>query len=209
MSKLTFFAISSLEHWYISFIFKSDQVQIVDLLRWVRKPHIVSTWMSPWPERTAMALRSMGANYINEVIWVFDPGLWGWPGLGEVMGLRRRRGQAALKTCFSTGMVPTWSSRSVTDWSHDFDGHCEKSTVANFFQYWLSALAHNISKRFMSSSCIGSIGESSSCLRRTGRSPLLYGRSPGRRTAMNIVHGWRRRGRSWSRRRRRLWLTSS
>ena len=32
----------------------------------------------------------------------------------------------------------------MTDWSHDFDGHCEKSTVANFFQYWLSALAHNI-----------------------------------------------------------------
>ena len=34
---------------------------------------------------------------------------------------------------------------ALTDWSHDFDGHCEKSTVmASFLQYCLSALAHNI-----------------------------------------------------------------
>ena len=45
----------------------------------------------------------------------FDPGL-GCPGLGAVMGKRKRRGsppqqgQAASKTCFSTGMGQTWSS---------------------------------------------------------------------------------------------------
>ena len=45
----------------ISSISKSDQVQIVDLLRWVRKALNVRTWMSPWPERTAMALGPTGS----------------------------------------------------------------------------------------------------------------------------------------------------
>ena len=40
----------------LHFHIQSDQVQIIDLLRWIRKAHNVSTWMSPWPERTAMSL---------------------------------------------------------------------------------------------------------------------------------------------------------
>ena len=43
---------------------------------------------------------------------------------------------------------PDFIFKTVSDWSHDFDGHCEKSTVANFFQHCLSAFAKNIEEAY-------------------------------------------------------------
>ena len=97
MSKLTVFAISSLEHWYISFIFKSDQVQIVDLLRWVRKALNVRTWMSPWPGRTAMALGPSGSFSLEQTKFIEEIWPWSWMararGRGGEGGVLRNKGK--------------------------------------------------------------------------------------------------------------------
>ena len=106
---------------------------------------------------------------------------------------------------------PELVNRTVTDWICDYPGHIGKSTVANFFR--TSYPQFQVTPKRITSSGFGcstwspttwlktrtglplrmtpSTGESSSCPRRTGKSHLLYGQSQERRTARNIVHGWK------------------
>ena len=76
----------------ISSTFQSDQVQIIDLLRWVSEDQNVSSWMSPWPQwglkwcdqlRGEPAATHIGKwkDWGEGVQW-YDPGQWGWPGHG-------------------------------------------------------------------------------------------------------------------------------
>ena len=75
-----------------SSIFQSDQVQIIDLLRWVSENQNVTLWMSPWPQwglkwcdqlRGEPAVTHIGKwkDWGEGVQW-YDPGQWGWPGHG-------------------------------------------------------------------------------------------------------------------------------
>ena len=58
--------------------------------------------------------------------------------------VEEKEGTSSFEDLFLDWDGPDLIFKTVSDWSNDFDGHCEKSTVANFFQYFLSAFANNI-----------------------------------------------------------------
>ena len=53
----------------------------------------------------------------------FDPGL-GWPGLGEEEEKGTRA--SSFKDLFLDWDGPDLVFNTVSDWIHDFDGHCKK-----------------------------------------------------------------------------------
>ena len=57
----------------------------------------------------------------------FDPGL-GWPELGEEeeKGVSSTLGASSFKDLFLDWDGPDLVFNTVSDWIHDFDGHCEK-----------------------------------------------------------------------------------
>ena len=66
--------------------------------------------------------------------------------------VEEKEGTSSFEDLFLDWDGPDLIFKTVSDWSNDFDGHCEKSTVANFFQYCLSAVART-PKKTMSSGC--------------------------------------------------------
>ena len=73
---------------------------------------------------------------------------------GAGAGVSSTLGASSFKDLFLDWDGPDVVFNTVSDWTHDFDGHHEKSTVANFFQYCLSAVASNWEEDYeLSSGC--------------------------------------------------------
>ena len=91
------------------FHLQSDQAQIIDLLRWVRTAHNVSTWLSPWPERTAMSLGPTEWISWEQIMNDFKLKMWGLVDITGIIlicddGLNQCQG------------APSWVAKQASRW---------------------------------------------------------------------------------------------
>ena len=83
-----------------------------DFSRWVSEAQDVTFLMWPWPEM-------MGGSLGPTELSFGDPSTWGWPGLGEVRCLERRRSQTQWgsvmrswrRDCVMIGRDQTWCTQ--------------------------------------------------------------------------------------------------